>query len=486
MSADPSEAASATTVFRNAAWLVAWDAATARHVYRRDVDLVIRDGAIVFLGDRYDGSADVEVDSAERLILPGFVNIHTHPSSEPLRKGITDETRSPGFWHSSLYEYLTVFRNDPEGQKAATEVALAELLMSGVTTVVDLSFPFDGWLDTLAGTGMRAVIAPMFRDARWLTRNGHELSYDWDLAAGRQGFDKARQLIALAGQHPSGRLSGMVCPAQIDTCSPELIRDAYDYAGEYNLPFQLHAAQSINEFHEIFRRHGNTPIEWLEAIGALGSRTIIGHGIFLDHHPWLHWTSREDLQRLQRAGATVAHCPTVFMRRGIALNTIGAYLRAGVNIGIGTDTYPHNFIEEVRNALTVARAVAGTVDDLTTLDLYNAATIGGARALKRDDIGRLCVGAKADLVLVDTKHPSMMPLREPIRSLVYVAADRAIRDVYVDGRLVLENGRPLGIDHVAASQALEEAQQRSMREVPKLDWAQRTTDELAPMVLPRG
>jgi cytosine/adenosine deaminase-related metal-dependent hydrolase len=80
----------------------------------------------------------------------------------------------------------------------------------------------------------------------------------------------------------------------------------------------------------------------------------------------------------------------------------------------------------------------------------------------------------------------MMPLREPIRSLVYVAADRAVRDVYVDGRLVLENGRPLGIDYVAASAALEEAQQRSMREVPKLDWAQRTTDDLAPMVLPCG
>ena len=136
----------------------------------------------------YAGPADVEIDCAERLILPGFVNIHTHPSSEPLRKGITDETRSPGFWHSSLYEYLTVFRNDLAGQKAATQVALAELLMSGVTTVVDLSFPFDGWLDTLAETGLRAVIAPMFRDARWYTSNGHELSYDWDLGAGRTGF----------------------------------------------------------------------------------------------------------------------------------------------------------------------------------------------------------------------------------------------------------------------------------------------------------
>ena len=95
----------------------------------------------------------------------------------------------------------------------------------------------------------------------------------------------------------------------------------------------------------------------------------------------------------------------------------------------------------MRSAFTISRAVAGTVDDVTTLDIFNAATIGGARALLRDDIGRLKVGAKADLVLVDIKHPSMMPMREPLRSLLYVAADRAVRDVYVDGVRVVADGR---------------------------------------------
>jgi cytosine/adenosine deaminase-related metal-dependent hydrolase len=220
----------------------------------------------------------------------------------------------------------------------------------------------------------------------------------------------------------------------------------------------------------------------MDQIGVLSDRTIIGHGIFLDHHPWLHWPTRRDIGLLAERGATVAHCPTVFMRRGIALNTFGGYLRAGINMGIGTDTYPHNLLDEMRNAATVARAVAGTVEDLTTADIFEAVTIGGAKALRRDDIGRLKPGAKADMVLVDLKHQAMRPMREPLRSLMYVAAERAVRDVYVDGQLVVQNGKCLTIDLDAELEALEAAQKRSMERVPSIDYAGRSADEMAPMV----
>ena len=100
-----------------------------------------------------------------------------------------------------------------------------------------------GRLDILADSGLRAVIAPMFRDARWLTNDGHSLEYEWDHAAGRQAFDAACRLIERARQHPTGRLSGMVAPSQIDTCGADLLRDAHDHAAERNLPYQIHAAQ---------------------------------------------------------------------------------------------------------------------------------------------------------------------------------------------------------------------------------------------------
>lgn len=471
-----------TTVFRKAAWVVGYDRVKAGHVYRRNVDVAIHGGVITFVGENYDGDADHEVDARERMIMPGLVNVHSHPSSEPLRKGITDETLSPGFHHSSLYEFLTVFDNDEDGRLASVNVALAELLLSGCTTVVDLSAPYEAWLDTLGASGIRAVAAPGFRDARWYTANGHSLDYAWDVPAGERGMMHAMSVIERANQHESGRLSGMVYPAQVDTCTPDRLRDAYDFATERNLPWQTHVAQSVHEFHEIFRRHGRTPIQYLDHLGVLGERSLLGHAIFADHHPWLHWTSRDDLDVLAERGATVAHCPTVFARRGIALHTFGGYLRHGVNMGIGTDTYPHNFLEEMRSVGYYARVIGETVADLETRDVFNAATLGGARALGRDDLGRIEAGARADLVLIDTQHPSMMPLREPLRSLLFVAAERPIRAVYVDGLKVVEDGRCLTIDLAAESAALEAAQQRSLARTASLDWAERSADELAPMV----
>ena len=472
----------AAVVVRNADWLVAFDAARAEHVYLRNADLAFRGDTITYVGPRYEGEAGEEIDARGRLVLPGLVNIHSHPSSEPLRKGITDETESPGFHHSSLYEFLTVFDNDAEGRVACLRVALAELLASGCTTVVDLSAPWDEWLDTLAESGIRAVVAPGFRDARWLTRNGHAIEYEWNDAAGKEAFDRARAVIDLAAQHPCGRLTGMVYPAQIDTCRPDTLRDACDYANERNLPFQTHIAQSVAEFHEIHRRHGKTPIGWMEDLGVLGERAILGHAIFLDHHPWLHWTSREDLARIAAAGATVAHCPTVFARRGITLRTFGGYRRAGINLGIGTDTYPHNMLEEMRAAASCARIIGESVTDLATRDVFDAATLGGAKALGRGDIGRLAPGCKAEFVMVETRHPAMMPLREPLRSLLFVAVERAVRDVWVDGRQVVKDREVVGIDLPSSLAALEAAQARAMERVPNLDWAGRSAAEMSPMV----
>ena len=217
----------------------------------------------------------------------------------------------------------------------------------------------------------------------------------------------------------------------------------------------------MTEFQEMQRRHGMTPVQWLDEVGALDERSIIGHGIFLDHHPWVHWPTRKDLGLLADKGATVAHCPTVFGKRGINLRSFGEYKRNGINLGIGTDTYPHNFIEEMRNAVYLARAAAGRLDDTFASDVFEAATIGGSKALRRDDIGRLSAGAKADVVLVDVSDRSMRPLYDPLRSLIFVAGERPIQDVFVNGDAIVRDGDCLTIDLEAATQALQEAQKRA-------------------------
>jgi len=169
----------------------------------------------------------------------------------------------------------------------------------------------------------------------------------------------------------------------------------------------------------------------------------------------------------------------VFARRGITLKDFGRYQRAGVRMGVGTDTYPHNMLDELRLIAYLARTQAGDPRTMNSTDLFNAATIGGAKALGRDDIGRLAVGCRADLVLVDMTHPMMRPTHDPLRSLIYSAGDRAIRTVFVDGAKVVGDGRVLTMDYPAAAAALHEAQARVKANVPRLDWDHRTAEAIS-------
>jgi cytosine/adenosine deaminase-related metal-dependent hydrolase len=478
-----------TTVIRNAAWLVAWNEATGGHEYRRDCDLAFRGNSIVHVGSGcggpgYEGPAD-EVIAGERLmVMPGLVNIHSHPLSEPLGKGFFEDVGNPRLGMSGLFDYMPVYGPDEAGMGVCAEVAYAELLKSGVTTLVDLSVPYPGWLELLAASGLRGIVAPMHRSARWRCDNGHEVTYDWSPDGGEASSRAALEVIDRALNHESGRLGAMVTPAQIDTCTPELLKASHAAARERGVPFQIHAAQSLVEFHEMTRRHGMTPLEWLASLDLLGPGTIVAHCIFIDSHSWIYWGERDDFQRLAASGAAVAHCPNVFVRHGMLLESFARYREAGIPLGLGTDTFPHNMLEEMRLACLLGRVAERRVEGTTTADVFAAATLGGAQALDREDIGRLAPGAKADIVLVDLDAPTMQPLRDPLRSLIFAAAERAVRDVYVDGRQVVRDGEVVTLDLTAALTRLETLRGKAEAEVPAKHWSGRPGHEVAPLALP--
>jgi 5-methylthioadenosine/S-adenosylhomocysteine deaminase len=474
-----------TTLIKQADWAIAWQPEPGRHVYMRNVDVAFDGNSISYVGKNYAGAAGTVIDGKQRMVMPGLVNLHSHPEHEPAYRGVREEHGLRNMYMSGLFERSQAFfATDDEFRAASAEFAYCELLKSGVTTLIDISPAWEGWAELLAKSGLRAHLAPGYASARWRLENDFELKYTWDEAGGRQRFASALQVVDAAIAHPSGRLSGVISPMQIDTCTADLLRDSRAAAEQRGIPFTVHIAQGVSEVMEMIRRHGKTPIQWAHEVGLLGPTTILGHAIFLDEHSWVRWWTKSDLGLIADHGCTVAHCPTPFARYGQIMENFGDYLRAGVNMGLGTDTTPHNMLEEMRKAAILARVAARDITTVSTADMLHAATVGGANAVLRQDIGRLAPGMKADIVVIDLACSDMQPARDPLRSLVYHAAERAVRDVYVDGRQVVADFKVLTLNQADAAGRLAEAQARMLAAVSKRDYRGRSADDIAPLSLP--
>jgi cytosine/adenosine deaminase-related metal-dependent hydrolase len=472
---------------RNVSWAVVRDGAQPRHVYRRDVDLFLKDGRIAEItpaGARPAEPNEPLLDGMGMLALPGLVNIHSHPTTEPGYRGVREDHGVPEQQMTGLMERLQAFRLPAAGRSSAAEMSYSEMLRAGTTTACDVTVPFDGWLDTMVRSGMRFYAAPTFASARWGMAAPQTVTWEWDEAGGWKAFDRARAVMDDAESHNSGRLRAMVFPNQIDTVRPDLFAAGRKHADEAGRLFSTHIGQSVVEVREMIRRHGITPVQWAAAQGLLKAGTILAHCILLDEHPQIGWHTRKDLDLIADAGAAVAHCPQPFARYGLAMDHVGRYRARGVTVGLGTDCAPHNLIEEMRLAIVAGRLMSEDIASLDTGGAFEAATIGGAKALGRDDIGVLAPGALADIVLVDLAHPLMQPVRDPLRSFVFHAADRAVRTVLVNGEIVLEAGDPLHLDPAAAMERLAEAQAQMMRDSVKHDYAHREAEAISPLSLP--
>jgi 5-methylthioadenosine/S-adenosylhomocysteine deaminase len=475
------------TIIRNASWAVVWDSSAGRHVYRRNVDIRLNGGSIAAIepkGTTPSTPGELAIDASGHLVMPGLINIHSHPTTEPAYRGVREDHGVPEHQMTGLFERLQAYRLDDTGRRAAAQLAYSEMLRCGTTTAMDLTGNFEGWFETMAASGMRWYVAPAFASARWGMSAPQTVTWTWDEAGGTRGFQSAQGVIAAADAHSSGRLRGVVFPAQIDTVTPELLREAAAYAAETGHLFTTHISQAVVEVREIIRRHGVTSLRFANDLGLLRPGTILAHCILLDDHPQVRAHTRSDLDILAASGAAVAHCPQPFARYGVAMNHVGRYIARGVPLGFGTDCAPHNVVEEMRLAIVAGRIMSEDIHSVDTAAVFHAATVGGAKALGRDDIGRLAPGAKADIVLADLSHPAMAPARDPLRSFVFHAADRAVRTVLIDGSVALKDGKPVGLDPDGAVSELVEAQQRMLRDAPKYDYAKRHGDTITPMSLP--
>jgi len=457
------------------------------HRYLKDGVVVTDGGDIVHVSPAgsYDGPADEAIDGRGMLLTPGFVNTHAHLYESPLDKSFVEDMGRRQFYLSGLFEYLPVrsAAMSDEDAHACLAFSMAELLRTGTTTVMEIGSYGEEAVRQAERFGMRLYMGLGYRSGRWSTDDGKAVTYAWDEAAGLRGLERAIAFIEAHDGAQNGRIKGFLSPAQVDTCTEDLLRRSRDAATQLGVPLALHASQSVNEFLEMTRRHGQTPIEWLRDIGFLGPDVILGHAIILAPGSWTNWPG-DDVGILADSGTNVAHCVWVFARRGIAMESFSRYLARGVNMTLGTDTCPQSMVEGLRYTAVVSKLVDRQTEVATAADVFNAATLGGARALGRDDLGRIAPGAKADLLLWDAGSLFMAPLRDPIRNLVYSAQAEDLHTVLIDGEVRMRDRRIPGVDVDALARDLQAAGERMWANVHRGDWAGRTIDELAPQTFP--
>ncbi len=455
------------------------------HRLLEDGELVIEGSRVAFVGRGYDGPAEETIEAPHHLVSPGFVCTHFH-AHVPLVKDYFADQGKRHFYMGSGPLVETIGVQTPEEAKVSARYSAVEAIRCGTTTVVDLFLPGDERAivaDTYGALGLRAYVISQHQSATWQLQDAARVGYRWDEAGGMAQLEGSLAFVAAFNGSHDDRIRCLLGPAQIDTCSPELLRRTRIEADRLGIGIQIVGLQSVDEFREIVARHGMTPVEFLDSVGLLGPDLVIGHGVFVAGHSWTLFPPGRDLELLARSGTSIAHSVTVFAQSGIALESFAGYLAAGVNVSMGMDICPRDMFEHMRDAVMISKIVDRNAETATARDIFNAATLGGAAALRRDDLGRLAPGAKADLFLLSLTSVRTAPVWDPLRMLVYSAARDDVEHVMIDGTFVMRDGRIEGVDESELAADIESAQASLMSRVVKQNAERRSAREMSPSSL---
>ncbi|MFT6773384.1 MAG: 5-methylthioadenosine/S-adenosylhomocysteine deaminase [Paracoccaceae bacterium] len=423
----------------------------ARYAAPGPAGAVIRAGHIAIDGDRIvailpdapigTAFADFEpVDTSARLVIPGLINAHTHSVLLSLRGTVEDIEGNLVYQYMVPASYLL----EPEERAAIARLACAEAIRSGTTTMVDPLRHVADYAPAMIETGMRLWLAESCADA--VTTEVGSGTYRFDRAFGETFLTRTRDLIERFHGAEDDRVRVMIAAHAPDNCSPWMLGELNDLARRHGLRRTAHLSQIISEKTQVEALHGCTSTEYLHRNDFLGDDLIA-----------VHWTfcSESDVATLAQTGTHLAHCPASMSAKGPHPLPIRAILDAGVNIMLGTDNMTEDMFHAMKMALVLHRGAYGRSVVPTPQRIFDYATVNAARALDRPDIGRIEVGMKADLAMIDLGAPAMTPRISAISNLVHYGHPGIVTDTMVDGRFLMRDRVLTTIDE---SSAVEDAQ----------------------------
>ncbi len=359
---------------------------------------------------------DAVIDCRDALVMPGLVNTHTH-SCASLFRGLTEDL--PREYWRNAYGVTNQERFQPEDYRLGAEASCLEFLLNGVTCIADRWGGMDYLGDVLAGTGIRAILGHTLTDNRGPA--------DW------------RTVDALAerwGTRPDSRITMGIAPHAPDTCSDELLRECARRAERLDCRVFIHLAQSTFEVEKIRARGYEGAIAILDDNGLANPRTVAAHCIYVTPRELDGW----DWHRI-----SVAHCPASNLK--IEARTVPIHRLVGrAAVGIGTDWAASDnamdMLGQTRLAALVGKQLADDPAALPVRTMLSLATIEGARVLGLDGvIGSIEVGKHADIVVLALELPEANPRHDLAANLLYSMTPRCVRDVLIDGRLLVRQGK---------------------------------------------
>ena len=421
------------------------------HSYLQDGEIAVSGEKIAYVGPlRASAQADRIIDATGKIVMPGLISSHAHVGAHEGSRLLID-TGQREFLRSGFLHFLPTRRSGGPGflsaqdARASLRYGFATLVRHGVTTV--LAFAPAGrdggsmMLDVAAEFGVRLVWTPIIQGGRYWMNDDGSVDHEDDETMGLRMLDDAVSFIEKHRGANDGRLTGVIAIDEYYASTPRLRRAAKKAADGLGVPFTLHFVEQHREFFETMMKTARTPVQLLADEGVLDHNTILAHCIYLAGHSLVGYPLEDDIGLLGKAGASVAHSPVAFSRRGVALESFDRYRKAGVNVALATDAYPLDLFAEMRMASIMCKAADRNYEAAPAPAVFDAATLAGATALGRADIGRLAPGAMADLVIVDPRTLTVGPNPDAVRMLVHLAGPENVDTVMVAGRLLLEHGR---------------------------------------------
>lgn len=359
---------------------------------------------------------DYLIDADNKILLPGFVNTHTHAAMTFMR-GYADDMPLNKWLENKIWPFES--KMDEEDIYWGSALAILEMIKTGTTTFADMYFAMDRVAEIVDKSGIRAVLAEGLIEAN----------------DGKEGLNNAVNFALNYNSSAQGRITTMLAPHAPYTCSKDYLIKIKELAQENNLGVHIHLSESKNEVNEYLAEYQKSPVKFLADFNFFDNHILAAHSVHLE---------TGDLDILKNNDVNIAHNPMSNAKLANGIAPVAEYLKNNINVALGTDGVSSNnsldMLKEAKMASYLQKIKTEDPTAVNTGDILDILTYNGASALNLEQIGLIEEGKKADLLLIDTEEDSFyVPHHNNLSNLFYSADSRSIDTVIVDGNIIMED-----------------------------------------------